>query len=108
MDAESFLADRRDEGAVDEGEARLVGEPGLGKNRLAGHRHTVETGHFHDLPLRLPELAVDRLLDEVMHVPPNLCRPRRARRRTDQLKEQRMASDGPACVRETLAARFPG
>src|SRR5713226_1074373 len=41
-----------------------------------------------------------------MDVPPNLGGPRRVRRRTDQLKKQRMASDGPTCVGETLAARL--
>src|SRR5713226_9598847 len=98
MDAESFLADRGDEGAVHVGEERVVGESGLGKKRLAGHGHPVETVTFYALPLRLSELAIDRFLDGLMDDPPSLDGPRRARRRTDQLKKQRRASDGPTCV----------
>src|SRR5438445_9783075 len=81
--------------------------PGSEKGR-AGHGHAVETGHFHDLPLRLSQLAIDRFLDELMHVPPNLRGSRRAGRRPDELKEQRMASHGPTCVGEILAHRLSG
>src|SRR2546426_9336752 len=108
MDAESFLTDRGDEGAVDEGEKRVVGKAGLGEKGRAGHGHAVETGHFHDLPLRLSQLAIDRFLDELMDVPPNLRGSRRAGRRPDELKKQWMASHGPTCVGEILAPRLSG
>src|SRR2546427_12194074 len=95
MDAESFLTDRGDEGAVDEGEKRVVGKPGLGEKGRAGHGHAVETGHFHDLPLRLSKLEIERFLDELMHVPPNLRVSRRAGRSPTELKQQRWASHQP-------------
>src|SRR5712692_10458334 len=108
MDAKSFLADRGDEGAINEREKRIVGQAVLGKKRFSRHGHPIQTGHFHDLPLRLSELAIDGFLDEMIHVPLNLGGPRRAGRRSDELKKQRMASDGPAGFREPLATRLPG